>query len=152
VPTATNQVQGYECTTVGTQEMPPSWTNNTDPNADFDTQHRVYQTTLPFNAFWEGGLHPNGEIDVSYSDDYGRTWVKGNGAHTIDSTNNQTSLSFGHVEDKQWIAVNHYPLSIWRDHVYAMWTTFNGARVLRPARRLPEQPVDLARTRRRREH
>src|SRR4051812_17973853 len=65
-PAGNNQVQGYECTTVGTQEMPPSWTNNTDPNVDWDTQGRAYQTTLPFNAFWEGGLHPNGEIDVSY--------------------------------------------------------------------------------------
>jgi hypothetical protein len=126
-PVSNNQVQGYECTTVGTQEMPPSWTNNTDPNVDWDTQGRVYQTTLPFNAFWEGGLHPNGEIDVSYSDDMGAHWVKGNGGKPLDSTNNQTSLSFGHVEDKQWIAVNHFPLSIYRDHVYAMWTTFNGA-------------------------
>jgi hypothetical protein len=125
---ATNQVQGYECTTLGgTQEMPPSWTNNTDPNVDFDTQGRVYQTTLPFNAFWEGGLHPNGEIDVSYSDDLGRHWVKGNGGRALDSTNNQNSLSFGHVEDKQWIAVNHVPGSPYQDHVYAMWTTFNGA-------------------------
>jgi hypothetical protein len=125
---ATNQVQGYECTTLGgTQEMPPSWTNNTDPNVDFDTQGRVYQTTLPFNAFWEGGLHPNGEIDVSYSDDLGRHWVKGNGGRALDSTNNQNSLSFGHVEDKQWIAVNHIPGSPYQDHVYAMWTTFNGA-------------------------
>jgi len=39
----------------------------------------------------------------------------------------QTSLSFGHVEDKQWIAVNHIPGSLYQDHVYAMWTTFNGA-------------------------
>jgi hypothetical protein len=124
---ATNQVQGYECTTVGTQAMPPSWTNNTDPNADFDTQGRVYQTTLPFNAYWEGGLHPNGEIDVSYSDDLGRHWVKGNGGRALDSTNNQTSLSFGHVEDKQWIAVNHISGNAYQDHVYAMWTTFNGA-------------------------
>jgi hypothetical protein len=126
-PVSNNQVQGYECTTVGTQEMPPSWTNNTDPNADFDTKGRVYQTTLPFNAFWEGGLHPNGEIDVSYSDNMGQTWVKANGGKAIDSTNNQTSLSFGHVEDKQWIAVNHIPLNRYQDHVYAMWTTFNGA-------------------------
>ena len=51
----------------GTQAMPPSWTNNTDPNVDFDTQGRVYQTTLPFNAYWAGGMHPNGAIDVSYS-------------------------------------------------------------------------------------
>jgi hypothetical protein len=121
-------VQGYECTTLGgTQEMPPSWTNNTDPNVDWDTQERVYQTTLPFNAFWEGGLHPNGEIDVSYSDNLGRDWTKGNGGKALDSTNNQTSLSFGHVEDKQWIAVNHIPHSKYHDNVYAMWTTFNGA-------------------------
>ena len=133
-PVSNNQVQGYECTTLGgTQDMPPSWTNNTDPNVDFDTGAlgtapvRAYQATLPFNAFWEGGLHPNGEIDVSYSDDMGAHWVKGNGGKALDSTNNQTSLSFGHVEDKQWIAVNHFPLSRFHDHVYAMWTTFNGA-------------------------
>jgi hypothetical protein len=124
---AENQVQGYECTTVGTQDMPPSWTNNTDPNVDWDTQGRVYQTTLPFNAFWQGGMHPNGEIDVSYSDDLGRHWVKGNGGEALDSTNNQNSLTFGHVEDKQWIAVNHIPGNVNQDHVYAMWTTFNGA-------------------------
>jgi len=126
-PVAENQVQGYECTTVGTQDMPPSWTNNTDPNVDWDTQGRAYMTTLPFNAFWEGGLHPNGEIDVSYSDDMGAHWVKGNGGQALDSTNNQTSLSFGHVEDKQWIAVNHIFGNVNQDHVYAMWTTFNGA-------------------------
>jgi len=127
-PAGNNQVQGYECTTLGgTQDMPPSWTNNSDPNVDWDTQGRVYQTTLPFNAFWEGGFHPNGEIDVSYSDDMGRHWVKGNGGKALDSTNNQTSLAFGHVEDKQWIAVNHIPGSPYRDHVYAMWTSFNGA-------------------------
>ena len=126
-PVATNQVQGYECTTVGTQDMPPSWTNNTDPNADFDTTGRVYQTTLPFNAYWAGGMHPNGEIDVSYSDDLGRHWTKANGGFALDSTNNQNSITYGHVEDKQWIAVNHIVANVNQDHVYAMWTTFNGA-------------------------
>ena len=126
-PVATNQVQGYECTTVGTQAMPPSWTNNTDPNVDFDTQGRAYQTTLPFNAYWGGGMHPNGEIDVSYSDDLGRHWIKGNGGVALDNTNNQNSLSSGHVEDKEWIAVNHLVGNVNQDHVYSMWTTFNGA-------------------------
>jgi len=126
-PVAANQVQGYDCTTVGTQDMPPSWTNNTDPNVDFDTTGRAYQTTLPFNAFWEGGLHPNGEIDVSYTDDLGRHWVKANGGRALDSTNNQNSVTLGHVEDKQWIAVNHIVGNLNQDHVYAMWTTFNGA-------------------------
>jgi hypothetical protein len=133
-PVASNQVQGYECTTLGnTQEMPPSWTNNTDPNVDFDTGDagrapvRAYQTTLPFNAFWAGGMHPNGEIDVSYSDDMGQHWTKANGGVALDNTNNQNSVTFGHVEDKQWIAVNHIVGNVYQDHVYAMWTTFNGA-------------------------
>jgi hypothetical protein len=122
-----SQVQGYDCVSTGTQEMPPSWTNNTDPNVDFDTQGRAYQTTLPFNAFWEGGLHPNGAIDLSYSDDLGLHWVKGNGGRDLEPNNNQTSLTLGHVEDKQWVAVNHIPGNRFQDHVYAMWTTFNGA-------------------------
>lgn len=125
--TGASQVQGYDCVSTGTQAMPPSWTDNTDPNVDFDTQGRAYQTTLPFNAFWEGGLHPNGAIDLSYSDDLGLHWIKGNGGRDLEPNNNQTSLSFGHVEDKQWVAVNHFPGTAYQDHVYAMWTTFNGA-------------------------
>jgi hypothetical protein len=35
---------------------------------------------LPFNSFFDATkLHPDGEIDMSYSDDMGRHWVKGNG-------------------------------------------------------------------------
>src|SRR5215475_9100392 len=79
-PSGGNQVQGYDCVSTGTQDMPPTWTDTTDPNADFDTQGRVYQTMLPYNAFFDSSrLHPDGEIDVSYSDDLGRHWVKGNG-------------------------------------------------------------------------
>jgi hypothetical protein len=63
-PGPNNIMQGYECVTTGTQAMPPSWMNNTDPNADFDTHGRVYSVTLPFNPFW-ANLHPNGAIDVS---------------------------------------------------------------------------------------
>src|SRR3954454_16361253 len=125
--TGQSQVQGYDCVSTGTQAMPPSWTNDTDPNADLDTQGRVYQTTLPFHAFWERGLHPNGAIDLSYSDALGLHWIKGNGGEDLENNNNQTSLTLGHVEDKQWIAVNHIPGNQFQDHVYAMWTTFNGA-------------------------
>ena len=76
-PADNNQVQGYECVSTGTQAMPPSWTNVTDSNVAFDTEGRVYQTTLPFNAFWGGStLHPDGAIDVSCSDDMGQHWVK----------------------------------------------------------------------------
>src|SRR3954470_24810152 len=125
--TGSSQVQGYDCVSTGTQAMPPSWTNNTDPTVDFDTQGRAYQVTLPFNAFWEGGLHPNGAIDLSYSDDLGLHWIKGKGGEDLENNNNQTSLASGHVEDKQWVAVNHIPGNQFQDHVYAMWTTFNGS-------------------------
>ncbi len=124
-PSGSNIVQGYECVTTGTQDMPPSWTNNTDPNIAFDTKGRAYQTTLPFNAFW-ANLHPNSEIDISYSDDLGRTWVKGNGGQPLEHAPNWSSLSFGFVEDKQWVAVNHFPGSRFQDHVYAAWAVYNG--------------------------
>jgi len=127
-PVSNNQVQGYECTTVGTQEMPPSWTHNTDPNADFDTQGRVYQTTLPFNAYWQN-LHPNAAVMVSYSDDMGVHWVTANGGEPLEQSPNSTSKQLGHVEDKQFIAVNHIPGNRYQDHIYAVWSVFNGSSV-----------------------
>src|SRR5437879_3892430 len=126
-PLDDNQVQGYDCVSTGTQEMPPSWTDTTDPNADFDTQGRVYQTVLPFNSFFDATkLHPDGEIDVSYSDDMGRHWVKGNGGQALEPPNNAIATQAGHVEDKQWIAVNHIVGNVNQDHVYAAWAVFNG--------------------------
>ena len=127
-PSGNNQVQGYDCVSTGTQSMPPSWTDTTDPNADFDTKGRVYQTMLPFNAFWDDSrLHPDGEIDVSYSDDLGRHWVQGNGGRPLEPSNNASARQHGHVEDKQWIAVNHIVGSPNQDHVYAAWAVFNGS-------------------------
>jgi hypothetical protein len=128
VPSGNNQLQGYDCVSTGTQEMPPSWTDSTDPNVDFDTKGRVYQTVLPFNSFFDATkLHPDGEIDVSYSDDMGRTWVKGNGGVPLEPPNNASAKQAGHVEDKQWIAVNHIVGSPFQDHVYAAWAVFNGS-------------------------
>src|SRR5215207_8220524 len=121
-----NQVQGYECTTVGTQAMPPSWTHNTDPNVDFDTKGRAYQVTLPFNAYWQN-LHPNAAVMLSYSDDLGRHWVKGNGGRPLEQSPNASSKQFGHVEDKQWVAVNDIPGNRYQDNVYAAWAVFNGS-------------------------
>ncbi len=125
-PVANNQVQGYDCTTVGTQDMPPSWTMNTDPNVDFDTKGRAYQTTLPFNAYWQN-MHPNASVMASYSDDMGRHWVTANGGQPLEHSPNSSSLQYGHVEDKQWIAVNHIAGNPYQDHVYAMWSVFDGA-------------------------
>ena len=124
-PVAANQVQGYDCISTGTQAMPPSWTNNTDPNAAFDSQGRVYQVTLPFNAFW-ANLHPNSNIAISYSNDLGRHWVKGNGGQALEQFSNSTAKTLGRVEDKQWVAVNQIPGNRFQDHVYAAWAVYNG--------------------------
>ncbi len=123
-------ILGYECVSTGTQAMPPSWTNTTDPNLDFDTKGRVYQTMLPFNAFWDASpLHPDGAIAMSHSDDMGQTWFKGNGGLDLEQSPNASARQLGHAEDKQWVAVNHilgHPL---QDHVYAAWSVFDSKAV-----------------------
>jgi hypothetical protein len=126
-----NIVQGYDCSTTETtpgvlnQSMPPSWTNTTDPNVAFDSQGRVYQTMLPFNAFWTN-LHPDGEITVSFSDDMGAHWVTGNGGQALEQVPNASSFQLGHVEDKQWIAVDNFANSPFKDRVYATWDIVDG--------------------------
>ena len=127
-PSGNSQIQGYDCLSTGTQAMPPSWTDTTDPNLDFDTQGRVYQVMLPFNSFFDATkLHPDGEIDISFSDDMGRTWVRGNGGQPLEPANNASAKQAGHVEDKQWVAVNHIVGHSFQDHVYAAWAVFNGS-------------------------
>jgi hypothetical protein len=117
-PVGNNQVQGYDCVSAGTQAMPPSWTDVTDPNVAFDTEGRVYQTTLPFNAFWgKSTLHPDGAIDVSYSDDMGQHWVKGERRAGPGAVANASARQAGHVEDKQWIAVNDIAGNKYQDPV-----------------------------------
>src|SRR5438552_15863337 len=116
-PSGNNQVQGYDCVSTGTQAMPPSWTDTTDPNVDFDTEGRVYQTVLPFNSFFDATrLHPDVEIDISYSCDMRRHWVNGNGGVPLAPPNNAAALQLGDVEDKQWLAVNHIVGNRCRDH------------------------------------
>jgi hypothetical protein len=124
-PSSNAMVTGYECVSTGTQDMPPSWTNDTDPNVDFDTQGRAYQVTLPFNAYW-ANLHPNGAIGAVYSDDLGRTWTVANGGKYLEYLSNQSSFAAGGFEDKQWVAVNHIAGNRYQDHVYAAWSVFNG--------------------------
>jgi hypothetical protein len=85
--------------------------------------------TLPFNPWWTNHLHPDAAIGISYSDDLGRTWVTGNGGAYLDHVPNQSSKTFGGVEDKQWVAVNHIPGNRYQDHVYAAWAVFNGSAI-----------------------
>src|SRR5919198_3317156 len=124
-PDANVQIPGYDCVSTGTQAMPPTWTNNTDPNVAFDTRGRAYEVTLPFNAYWTN-LHPNGAIGAVYSDDLGKTWRPANGGNYLEFSNNQSSFAFGGFQDKQWVAVNDVPGSPNVDHVYAAWAVFSG--------------------------
>jgi hypothetical protein len=128
-PAGSNIVPGYECVSTGSTEEPPSWTNDTDPNVDFDSKGRAYQITLPFNMWWGNFFHPDGAFGVVYSDDLGKTWVKGNGGEFLHHLSNQSSKVLGDVEDKQWIAVNHFPATKTQDHVFGAWAIFNGSSV-----------------------
>jgi hypothetical protein len=89
-------------------------------------------------AYWTN-LHPNGAIGAVYSDDLGQTWKQSKGSDSfgyLEYLNNESSFSFGAFEDKQWIAANPYPNTGYTDangvfhsttdHVYAMWSVFNG--------------------------
>ena len=128
IPAGDNQVQGFDCVSTGTQSMPPSWTDTTDPNVAFDTKGRAYQTVLPFNAFWGGStLHPDGGIFMAFSDDMGRHWNLGNGGQPLEQLPNASAKQAGHVEDKQWVAVDDVVGSPNQDHVYAMWSVFNAS-------------------------
>src|SRR5260370_7801421 len=80
---------------------------------------------LAFNGFWEN-LHPGGEINVSCRDDFGGHWVTGNGGQALEQVPNASSFQLGHVEDKQWVAVNHYPGSKFQDHVYSTEDVVDG--------------------------
>ena len=119
-----NIVQGYDCVTTGSQAMPPTWTNVTDPNVAFDTKGRAYMAVGPFNAYWTS-LNPGSAIDVSYSDDLGAHWIKGNGGRDLEKPAKTSSYSH-RFDDKQFIAVNQIPGSPDQDHVFAMWTMYKG--------------------------
>jgi hypothetical protein len=57
----------------------------------------------------------------------GQHWVKGNGGQDLEQSPNASARQAGHVEDKQWIAVNDIAGSPGQDHVYAMWPVFNNS-------------------------
>jgi len=68
-------------------------------------------------------------VMVSYSDDMGAHWVTANGGEPLEQSPNSSSKQLGHVEDKQFIAVNHIPGNRYQDHIYAVWSVFNGSSV-----------------------
>lgn len=109
-----NVIDGYDCTTTGTQAAPPTWTDTTDPNIAFDTRGRAHDVVLAFNAY-----RLDGDIYESHSDDDGRHWVKGNRGRPLQV--GPVDAADGTYLDKPWVAVNTHPGSPWVDHVYAIW-------------------------------
>ncbi len=119
----THPVGGFDCVTTGTQAMPPSWTNVTDPNLEWDTRGRIHQIVLAYNAYWGSVDQPNGNVYAVHSDDGGRTWVTGNGGTPVQAGPNPSTAS-GNFLDKPWVAVQQNEASPYRDHVYAVWVEF----------------------------
>src|SRR6266704_3045202 len=68
-----------------------------------------------------------GAYQISNGAPVSNNQVKGNGGVALEPPNNASAKQVGHVEDKQWVAVNHIPGNKFQDHVYAAWAVFNGA-------------------------
>src|SRR4051794_22311293 len=121
---STNIVNGFDCVTTGTQAMPPSWTNVTDPNMAWDLGGRLHQLALPFNAYWGSVEQPNGDVYGIFRDDGGRTWSKGNGGAPVQAGPALSTAALDYL-DKPWIAVNQVKHSAYANHVYGVWVQFN---------------------------
>jgi hypothetical protein len=122
----THFVGGFDCASTGTQKMPPSWTNATDPNLVWDTRGRVYQLVLAYNAFWGTVKRPNGNVYSVYSDDVGRTWRPGNGGRPVEAGPDPSVDSSTYL-DKPWITANPRRSGPRAGHVYGAWVLFTDA-------------------------
>jgi hypothetical protein len=121
----THFIGGFDCVTTGTQAMPPSWTNATDPNLVWDRGGRIHQLVLAFNAFWGTVKQPNGNVYSVYSDDAGRTWKPGNGGRPVDA-GPELSVDSTTFLDKPWITANQNASDPRRGHLYGAWVLFKG--------------------------
>jgi hypothetical protein len=121
----THLVGGFDCVTTGTQKMPPSWTNATDPNLVWDTHGRVHQLVLAYNAYWGSVKQPNGNVYSVYSDDAGRTWRPGNGGRPVEA-GPELSVESTTYLDKPWITANQHPSDPRVGHLYGAWVLFKG--------------------------
>lgn len=119
----THLVNGFDCISAGTQDMPPSWTNVTDPNFVWDRKGRIHQLIMAYNAYWGSVKEPNGDIYGVYSDDNGKTWKLGNKGKAIEA-GRELSVDSAYYLDKPWIAANQNPSSKWVNHIYGAWVLF----------------------------
>jgi hypothetical protein len=120
---STHFVGGFDCISTGTQAMPPSWTNVTDPNVVWDARGRVYQLILAYNAYWGSVEQPNGNLYSVYSDNGGRTWLPGNGGRPVEA-GPDLSVDSATYLDKPWITANPARSGPRASHVYGAWVLF----------------------------
>ncbi len=113
-------INGYDCTTTGTQKSPPTWTATTDPNLAFDRRGRAYDVVLAFNWY-----RLDGNVYVSHTDDFGRHWQTGNGGRPLET--GPVNSPRGTYLDKPWAAVNTVRGSRDEGHVYAVWAVRRNA-------------------------
>jgi hypothetical protein len=123
VRATTHFVGGFDCISTGSQKMPPSWTNATDPNLVWDARGRVHQLVLAYNAFWGTVKQPNGNVYSVYSDDAGRTWRPGNGGRPVEA-GPDLSVDSATYLDKPWITANPRRSGPRAGHVYGAWVLF----------------------------
>ena len=130
VAAGTHFIGGFDCVTTGTQAMPPSWTNATDPNLAWDRRGRIHQLVLAYNAFWGSVKQPNGNVYSVYSDDGGRTWRRGNGGRPVEA-GPELSVDSSTFLDKPWITANQNPSDPRVGHLYGAWVLFtsHGAQI-----------------------
>ena len=124
---ATTRSRATTCTTVGTQEMPPSWTERHRSRTSRSTPRAApTRTMLPFNAFWRRSSTRTARSTISYSDDLGRHWVKGNGGQPLEQSPNSTRAHPGTSRTSSGSQSTASPTTASQDHVYAAWAVFNG--------------------------
>jgi photosystem II stability/assembly factor-like uncharacterized protein len=119
----THFIGGFDCATTGTQAMPPSWTNVTDPTLVWDRRGRVHQLILAYNAYWGSVEQPNGNVYSVYSDDGGRTWRRDNGGRPLE-VGPDPSVDATTYLDKPWITANHQRRGPRAGHLYGAWVLF----------------------------
>ena len=120
---STHLVTGFDCASTGTQAMPPSWTNVTDPTLVWDARGRVHQLVLAYNAYWGTVKQPNGNVYSVYSDNGGRTWLPGNGGRPVEA-GPELSVDSATFLDKPWITANPRRSGPRAGHVYGVWVLF----------------------------
>jgi hypothetical protein len=123
------------------------WTDNTDPVGAFDRFGNFYSLVLPYQFYYnDDGTHnfqinQNKEPNPAQPPEVIAVSVRPHGAtgatQWITTHNGQPDFvalydSKGREPDKQWIAIDTFDTSAFRDRIYAMWVVFTGCCAAQP--------------------